>query len=60
MGANEPDLGTYEEELHRSAQQKLDDLIQQRVPKELKSSGIVTLGDAAREIVAWLKTSAPA
>jgi nucleotide-binding universal stress UspA family protein len=50
-GANEPALGTYEEELRRSAQQKLDDLIKQRVPKELKSSGIVTRGDAAREIV---------
>lgn len=49
--ANEPDLATYEEELHKSAQQRLDTLIKQRVPKELKSSGTVKRGDAASEIV---------
>ncbi|MFY9608108.1 MAG: universal stress protein [Blastocatellia bacterium] len=46
----EAEIAGYEEELHRGAQQKLHDLIQQRVPKELKKSAIVTQGDAACEI----------
>jgi len=49
--AHEPEIVRYEETLRSSAQQKLDDLIRQRIPKELKASAIVTRGEAAREIV---------
>lgn len=45
------DLSEYEEWLHRSAQQKLHEVIQQRIPKGVKSRALVSKGDAAYEIV---------
>ena len=49
--AAQAEIANYDEELHRGAQQKLHDLIQKRVPKELKTTPIVAHGDAASEIV---------
>lgn len=45
------ELRSYEQELHRAAQQRLHDVIQRRVPKAVKSTAIVTHGDAACEIL---------
>jgi nucleotide-binding universal stress UspA family protein len=46
----EPGLSEYEEEMVRRAQQKLHEVIAQRVPKDLKAHALVTKGDAAGEI----------
>jgi nucleotide-binding universal stress UspA family protein len=46
----EPGLSEYEEALNRRAQQKLHEVIAQRVPKDLKPRTLVTRGDAASEI----------
>lgn len=39
------ELKGYEQELHKAARQRLHEVIQQRVPKDLKSAVIVTRGD---------------
>lgn len=44
-------LEKYEQELHKAARQKLQEAIRQRLPKEIKSSVIITRGDPACEIV---------
>jgi nucleotide-binding universal stress UspA family protein len=45
------ELKKYEQELHRAARQRLHEVIQQRVPKDMKSAVIVTRGDPACEII---------
>ena len=45
------ELKRYEQELHKAARQRLHAVIQQRVPKEIKSAVIVTHGDPACEIL---------
>jgi nucleotide-binding universal stress UspA family protein len=49
--AYEPGLSDYEEALQVCAQQKLSDLIKQRLPKTAEAHGIVKKGDPALEIV---------
>lgn len=45
------ELKRYEQELHKAAQKRLYEVIQQRVPKDIKSAVIVTRGDPACEII---------
>lgn len=45
------ELKKYEQELHSAARKRLHGVIQQRVPKEIKSAAIVSRGEPASEIL---------
>ncbi len=45
------DVGAYQQGLSDSAEQSLDELLQERVPSEVASRSIVAHGDAAHEII---------
>lgn len=47
----DPGLSEYEDALYDRAQQKLHEVIKERIPKEVKSCVFVGRGDAANEIV---------
>ena len=47
----EPDLSEYEDALYDRAQQKLHEVIKERIPKEVKSCTLIGRGEAANEIV---------
>lgn len=47
----EPDLFEYEDALFDRAQQKLHEIIKERVPNEVKSCALVGRGEAANEII---------
>lgn len=50
-GRFEPGLSEYEKELHALALKKLQEVIKQRLPKEVESVAIIGKGDAANGIV---------
>jgi nucleotide-binding universal stress UspA family protein len=44
------EIAEYEEALHANAQRKVNEVIEQRLPKDARPRGIVTQGDTPTEI----------